>query len=263
MSEKRPPPSTTSSSHPAKRSKTSSSTTSSKPRKGISVGPANLPDGQWKKRNQRIKRSLIEKAKLRSDYRKLKASGPEIEEGREKRYYAQAERDDEEERVRRRMAAAEEGSEDEEGEELDAEGAVSKSNGNGDGGQAEGGQREDEKEISNMPHPDRQLLLDRPASPPPLPQRDLYAERMERRQRRPKPVPFAREQRLADERKREAEERRERLERAHKEREEKNAERERFRRAMAKARTGGKNGQRKLGRESGVLLEKVKRIMTS
>jgi len=29
---------------------------------------------------------------------------------------------------------------------------------------------------------------------------------------------------------------------------------------MAKARTGGKNGQRKLGRESTVLLEKVKRL---
>ena len=38
-------------------------------------------------------------------------------------------------------------------------------------------------------------------------------------------------------------------------------ERERFRRAMAKARTGGPNGQRKLGRESKVLLEKVKRMV--
>lgn len=38
-------------------------------------------------------------------------------------------------------------------------------------------------------------------------------------------------------------------------------ERERFRRAMAKARTGGKNGQRKLGRESKVLLEKVRRVV--
>ena len=38
-------------------------------------------------------------------------------------------------------------------------------------------------------------------------------------------------------------------------------ERERFRRAMAKARTGGPNGQRKLGRESKVLLEKVKKMV--
>jgi hypothetical protein len=30
---------------------------------------------------------------------------------------------------------------------------------------------------------------------------------------------------------------------------------------MAKARTGGKNGQRKLGKESKVLLEKVRRIV--
>jgi hypothetical protein len=39
------------------------------------------------------------------------------------------------------------------------------------------------------------------------------------------------------------------------------AERERFRKAMGKARTGGKNGQRKLGRESALLLERVKRMV--
>jgi hypothetical protein len=45
------------------------------------------------------------------------------------------------------------------------------------------------------------------------------------------------------------------------ERQAKIEERERFRKAMAKARTGGPNGQRKLGRESNVLLEKVKRMV--
>jgi hypothetical protein len=38
-------------------------------------------------------------------------------------------------------------------------------------------------------------------------------------------------------------------------------EREKFRSAMAKARTGGRNGQRKLGRESLPLLERVRRMM--
>lgn len=38
-------------------------------------------------------------------------------------------------------------------------------------------------------------------------------------------------------------------------------ERERFRRAMAKARVGGRNGQRRLGRESEVLLERVRRVV--
>ena len=45
-------------------------------------------------------------------------------------------------------------------------------------------------------------------------------------------------------------------------RQQKLEERERFRKAMAKARTGGKNGQRKLGRESKVLLERVQRMVS-
>ncbi|KAM0328005.1 hypothetical protein ACHAQA_005404 [Verticillium albo-atrum] len=50
------------------------------------------------------------------------------------------------------------------------------------------------------------------------------------------------------------------IERRNQERERKVADRERYRRAMAKARRGGENGQRKLGRESGLLLEKVRRL---
>jgi len=50
-------------------------------------------------------------------------------------------------------------------------------------------------------------------------------------------------------------------ERREKERNERTEERERFRRAMAKARTEGRNGQRKLGRESMVLLGRVKKLV--
>lgn len=39
------------------------------------------------------------------------------------------------------------------------------------------------------------------------------------------------------------------------------AERERFRKAMLKARGGGRDGKRKLGRESAILLEKVRRVV--
>ena len=51
------------------------------------------------------------------------------------------------------------------------------------------------------------------------------------------------------------------MEEANRQRLVKMEERERFRKAMARARTGGKNGQRKLGRESVVLLEKVRRVV--
>jgi len=63
-------------------------------------------------------------------------------------------------------------------------------------------------------------------------------------------------------------ERKKQLDQAQQEREVKLVERERFRKAMAKARTGTNNsgkgsGQRKLGREAGVLLEKVKRMIAT
>ena len=82
-----------------------------------------------------------------------------------------------------------------------------------------------------------------------------------RRPKHPKPVPFEKEARLAQERREETETRRRAIEDGRAKRQKKIEERERFRKAMAKARTGGKNGQRKLGRESKVLLEKVKRMI--
>ena len=81
----------------------------------------------------------------------------------------------------------------------------------------------------------------------------------ERRQRRPRPQPFQKESALAEKKRQEAEARQRAREEADKERARKAAERERFRKTMAKAR--GPNGQRKLGRESTVLLAKAQRLM--
>lgn len=44
-----------------------------KKRKGFQVGPQNLPDGAWRRRNTRIKEDLIHKAKLKKEYKKVKA----------------------------------------------------------------------------------------------------------------------------------------------------------------------------------------------
>ncbi|POS77195.1 hypothetical protein DHEL01_v204417 [Diaporthe helianthi] len=44
-----------------------------KKRKGFRVGPANLPDGPWRRKNTKIKHELIHKAKLKKDYAKVKA----------------------------------------------------------------------------------------------------------------------------------------------------------------------------------------------
>jgi hypothetical protein len=45
----------------------------SKKRKGFSVGPANLPDGSYRRKTQKIKQDLIQKAKVKKAYAKVKA----------------------------------------------------------------------------------------------------------------------------------------------------------------------------------------------
>lgn len=110
-------------------------------------------------------------------------------------------------------------------------------------------------------HPARQAMLEEPAiSNTPSTSAPSQQPRG-KRPRRPKPVPYEKEARLAQQRKEEIDARREAAEKGRLERQHKIEERERFRKTMAKARTGGKNGQRKLGRESKVLLERVQSLV--
>ncbi|KAJ5097212.1 hypothetical protein N7456_007933 [Penicillium angulare] len=44
-----------------------------KKRKGFSVGPANLPDGTYRRKTQKLKSDLIQKAKVKKAYAKIKA----------------------------------------------------------------------------------------------------------------------------------------------------------------------------------------------
>lgn len=74
-------------------------------------------------------------------------------------------------------------------------------------------------------------------------------------------APFARALSQAAQRKREQEARQAAREESMRQRAAALEQRERFRRAMAKARKPGVNGQRRLGRESGILLEKVRRVV--
>lgn len=116
----------------------------------------------------------------------------------------------------------------------------------------------DDHEPSTAPHPARQALIEKEETAPASPQNQQHTDR---RARKPKPAPFKKESEHAARRKAEAEERRRAREEAERQRKEKIEERDRFRKAMAKARTGGPNGQRKLGRESKVLLERVRKMV--
>jgi len=81
------------------------------------------------------------------------------------------------------------------------------------------------------------------------------------RQRKPKPIPFKREYEQAQQRKAAAEERARAKEEGEKQRQRKLEERDQMRKSMNKARRLGPDGQRKLGRESKVLLKRVKRLV--
>ncbi|KAH8723615.1 hypothetical protein GQ44DRAFT_728465 [Phaeosphaeriaceae sp. PMI808] len=184
-----------------------------KQKKGFSVGPANLPDGTYKRKVQKIKKDLIHKAKLKQQYAKLKArEGAGIEPCKSVYdHEAEASNDD----------------------DVSAKPVV---------------------EPNLEPHPDRVKLLEENS---PEPSHEPLAGSW---QRRPRSQPFKKESALAKTKKGEVEARQKAKEEADKERAAKLAERERFRKTMAKAR-GGPNGQRKLGRESTVLLAKAQRIM--
>lgn len=114
-------------------------------------------------------------------------------------------------------------------------------------------------------HPERQAMLYEPEpEPAPAAREQKKTQQQLPRQRkppRPKVVPFRKEAVLAQQRREEKERSQKEFEEISRQRQAKIHERERFRKAMAKARSGGRDGQRKLGRESKVLLEKVQRMV--
>lgn len=200
-----------------------------KQKRGFVVGPDNLPDGTYRRKTQKIKNSLIQKAKIKKDYPKLKRQGKIADhsnEGIPKSAFQKPE-----------------------GSEISQHEVETR------------GENNTPPETTISPHPDRQARINnKPASQSPEPS-DKQPSQHDRRKKKPKPRPFEKEYSKAQKRKQEAEDRRKAREEAERQRQQKVEERERFRKAMAKARTGGKNGQRKLGRESLPLLERVKRMV--
>lgn len=182
-----------------------------KPRKGFRVGPDNLPDGAWRRRNTKIKQDLIQKAKVKKAYRKVKAEIQQDKEETEK----EAEPEQEQEPI--------------------------------------------DKEVDRVNvNPARQALLDGAPNPP-----------LSRVKKQRRPEYYAKALEEGNKKKAEAEARAAEIKAREEERQRKTEEREKIRRAMLKARgiKPGSNynrreqGPRKLGRESHVLLDKVKRMV--
>lgn len=204
-----------------------------KKKKGFSVGPANLPDGTYRRKSryplqylikseekltnvliwntaQKIKSDLIQKAKVKKAYAKIKAD--ELAAGPRKPAYDHVEDDNKK------------GDED---SELKNEPA------------------------SVEPHPQRQALLAQSSpEPAPRPERPRNTDGPGRRERKPKQSAFSKELAIAEQRKKEADARRAAKEFRQKDRE-----------AMARARRPDQSGKRRLGRESKVLLGRVQRMV--
>ncbi|OQD82207.1 hypothetical protein PENANT_c023G01171 [Penicillium antarcticum] len=153
-----------------------------KKRKGFSVGPANLPDGTYRRKTQKLKNDLIQKAKVKKAYAKIKAQEEAI--APKKSVYD---------------TYVDEDAETEKKDEPAAKDATT-------------------LEL----HPDRIAMLNEPepeAAPERAPRPERRPRGEGRRERRPKPSAFSKEIEIAEARKRAAEKREKDREAKQKERE--------------------------------------------
>ncbi|KAI3332501.1 hypothetical protein HD806DRAFT_480792 [Xylariaceae sp. AK1471] len=210
-----------------------------KHRKGFRVGPDNLPDGPWRRRVDKIKKDLIHKAKVKKAYKKIKVATTSSSKPT-----------------------------------LTDTGAgsvtiVTTTDSNDDGTNHGNDERKGEPEPpSPQLHPERQAMLDGDdiEVAPLSTNEDHQIPGAQRQRQRPsrqnrKPGYFDKAMTIAERKKAEAAERAAEQERREAEWRRKTDEREHYQRAMAKARKPGRDGQRRLGRESGLLLEKVKKMV--
>lgn len=202
-----------------------------KQRSGFKVGPDNLPDGTWKRKGKKGIQIILENRKIDVNHRAVvKIKKDLIHKAKVKKSYAKLKAREPDVPITPYYAAS----------SPTAVAAV---------------------EPSQKLHPERQAMLDVPREPTHPPQSQAFQQRPPRERRKRRPGYFEKEEAYAEQKRAEVEARMIEFERRDRERKQKIEERERFRKAMAKARSGGKNGQRKLGKESQVLLEKVKRMM--
>lgn len=203
-----------------------------KKRKGFSVGPANLPDGLYKRKVTKIKETLIHRAKVKKQYSKTIAasdtasSDPHVQ--RAQKLFEEAEQ----ERNARRQKA------------LEANAAA-----------AVGDNETLEPSAPPAFHPDRQAVLDAETT-----KASKVLEERERRKRKPKTSSYQKEEQFAAQQKHDREEREAIAAANRKDREDKIRERDMRKRTLgAKTRTG----QVKLGKMSHMLLDKVMAQMGS
>ncbi|RSL77108.1 hypothetical protein CEP51_009359 [Fusarium floridanum] len=202
-----------------------------KPKHGFRVGPENLPDGPWRRKVTKVKKELIHKAKVKKAYAKIKA---------------------------REQQAAQESVKKPEPVPIQAPAEdVEEDAGKQPEDDANAGEEKNAEEEGEQMHPTRHLMLVDEAKAQTNAIGEETSDGNRRRTRRP--GYYEKQLKKAEERRNEAEERQREFQRRREEREQKIADRQRFKKAMAKTRD--RNGNKKLGRESSILLDKVRRMV--
>ncbi|RGP80437.1 hypothetical protein FLONG3_1446 [Fusarium longipes] len=191
-----------------------------KPKHGFRVGPENLPDGPWRRKVTKVKKELIHKAKVKKAYAKIKAR----------------------EQENAQPAKTSEPTQDE---------ALV------DGAGSDAGEGKKPEEEGEKMHPTRHLMLADEAKAQENSVGEPSSDGNRRRTRRP--GYYDKQLQKASQRRQEQEARHAEFQRRREEREQKIAERERYKKAMAKTRD--RNGNKKLGRESTLLLDKVRKMV--
>ncbi|EPS36567.1 hypothetical protein H072_9901 [Dactylellina haptotyla CBS 200.50] len=258
---KRPsPPPTDGHRHKKPRVSFSKDAQSSGKRKGFSVGPSNLPDGTYRRKTQKIKQTLIHRAKLRKGLEKIKrdegiSNAPRNSSRSEDTHDNEEKEDEAAARARRRMEAAMQSDDGAESEEDDVDGGKDIAEDTNESRKPERSLHDADSSISEtqgIPRDNPEADADDPRTHP---SRQAYT-------RRPKQSRYKNEITISK-RVREIRAERERVEKAKAAAAER---RERDRKSRNKAMGAGKNaktntGQIKLGRQSKSLLDKVERLV--
>ncbi|KAH8681149.1 hypothetical protein BX600DRAFT_429118 [Xylariales sp. PMI_506] len=233
-----------------------------KARKGFRVGPENLPDGPWRRKVTKIKNDLIQKAKIKKAYAKIKAAEQREEQPNTAFGGQSEEADGSDEKADNNEVAGD--SSEPKHLEIHPE-RQARLDGEEDGREDddENGDREPNRGSSRRRTQQRRPPAqdaDSPAgSHPRAPHHTKGEQRRGNSQRRPDY--FARDRAHASQAQAQREQQQQEAQRRNEERERKTKDRERFRQAMAKAKKPGRDGRRRLGRESALLLEKAQRMV--
>ncbi|KAH6635260.1 hypothetical protein B0J18DRAFT_487369 [Chaetomium sp. MPI-SDFR-AT-0129] len=232
-----------------------------KAKRGFRVGPDNLPDGAWRRKVTKIKKDLITKAKVKKEYAKIKAEHQKQATTTPALDPITTSENDDADAARdqihpERQAMLDSSSSSRPNPESKPQPTTDNYMNNNTSTSSNKTQLPPPSQHQQQPQqqPEAEAAEDEP------PRLHPHPHRRENHQRQPNGY-FSKELAAAERAKQAAADRRAEAERREQERQRRIADRDRYRRAMDKAKAPGRDGRPRVGRESKLLLERVRRVM--